>query len=231
MIGFGISFVGLVLFLTAVAAAMSPIGLKVGYALSAQPYWLIIFLAFILGMVTILCEPAVHVLTTQIENFTEGEVKKQTVLLTLSIGVGAAICLSVARTLFNFSIMYYIVPGYAISLILMFVVPDIYTAIAFDSGGTASGPMAVSFILPLIIGLYSALGTPMPGDVVNEQGYIVESVSFYSSAFGVVAMIALTPILAIQVLGVVSVIKREMRLKEVREQIMDARNDEIIHFA
>ena len=71
----------------------------------------------------------------------------------------------------------------------------------------------------------------MPGDVVNEQGYIVESVSFYSSAFGVVAMIALTPILAIQVLGVVSVIKREMRLKEVREQIMDARNDEIIHFA
>ena len=235
MIGFGISFVGLVLFLTAVAAAMSPIGLKVGYALSAQPYWLIIFLAFILGMVTILCEPAVHVLTTQIENFTEGEVKKQTVLLTLSIGVGAAICLSVARTLFNFSIMYYIVPGYAISLILMFVVPDIYTAIAFDSGGTASGPMAVSFILPLIIGLYSALGTPMPGDVTAEivPGKIVitESVSFYSSAFGVVAMIALTPILAIQVLGVVSVIKREMRLKEVREQIMDARNDEIIHFA
>ena len=218
LLGFATSFFGLVLFLTAVSAVMSPIGLTVGKELGSQQDWLIILVAFVLGLVTILCEPAVHVLTIQIEQISDGQLKKRTVLLTLSIGVGVAICLSMIRTLFKFSIMYYIIPGYLLSLVMMFVVPDIYTAIAFDSGGTASGPMAVSFILPLIIGVYS------------KKNNITEGTEFYRDAFGVVALIAMTPIIAIQILGLAFNIKQAWALREMREDIKDARNSEIIHF-
>ncbi len=218
LIGFLVSFIGLVLFLTAVSAAMNPIGLQVGFALGNQPKWLIIVVAFILGLVTILCEPAVHVLTSQIEDISDGQLKKVTVLIALSIGVGVAIGLSMARALFKFSIMYIIVPGYLLSFVLMFFVPDTYTAIAFDSGGTASGPMSVSFILPLIIGVYST---------INNQ---TSGLSFYEDCFGVIALIALTPILAIQALGLASRYKEYSSYRLMREQLADSRNDEIIHF-
>ena len=105
-----------------------------------------------------------------------------------------------------------------ISLLLMFFTSDLYTAIAFDSGGTASGPMAVSFVLPLIIGIYS----------VREN--VTQGVAFYNDAFGVVALVALTPILAIQILGLVSKFKNVYALHLVKEQIHDERNNEIIHF-
>ncbi|MDY4849569.1 MAG: DUF1538 domain-containing protein [Bacilli bacterium] len=218
LIGFLFSYVGLTLFLSAVSSTMSPIGLKVGQKLAASSNAIIIIIAFILGMVTILCEPAVNVLTSQVEDISDGQVKKRTVLLALSIGVGIAICLSVIRTLYNFSIMYYIIPGYFLSLVMMFFVPDLYTAIAFDSGGTASGPMTVSFILPLIIGIYS----------VREN--ITSSVSFYENAFGVVALVAMLPILAIQILGVTGKFKNMYALRLIRQQIHDERNNEIIHF-
>ena len=114
--------------------------------------------------------------------------------------------------------MYYIIPGYFISIILMFAVPDLYSAIAFDSGGTASGPMAVSFVLPLIVGIYSAR-------TGSDQG-----LDFYQTSFGVVALIALTPIIAIQTLGLVSKFKSVYALRVMRQQLSDARNNEIIHF-
>lgn len=218
LIGFATSFIGLVLFLTAVSAVMSPIGLVVGEELGAKPDIVIIIVAFVLGLVTILCEPAVHVLAVQIEQISDGQLKKRTILFALSIGVGVAIGLSMIRTLFKFSIMYYIVPGYIISLAMMFYVPDIYTAIAFDSGGTASGPMSVSFILPLIIGVYS------------KKNNLTVGTEFYKDAFGVVALIALTPILAIQILGAVSNLKQAWALRDMRAEISDARNSEIIHF-
>lgn len=224
-IGFIVAFIGLTVFLTAVGAAMSPIGLKAGLAIANQPDWLLITLAFAIGAVTILCEPAVHVLTTQIENMSSGQVKKGTVLITLSIGVGVAICLSVIRTLYKFSIMYYIIPGYMISLLLMFVVPELFTAIAFDSGGTASGPMAVSFVLPFIIGIHSIRNE---GVAPGFGSY--SSINVYESAFGVVAMVAMTPILAIQLLGVVGKLQTIHALHVVRDQIHDERNNEIIHF-
>ena len=218
LIGFFISFVGLVFFLTSVSAFMSPIGLKVGKALGSQENWIIIIIAFALGLVTILCEPAVHVLTTQIESISDGQLKRGTVLATLSIGVGIAIMLSMIRTLLQFSIMYYIIPGYLLALILMFFVPDIYTAIAFDSGGTASGPMAVSFMLPVIIGVYS------------YKNNITVGVEFYQDCFGAVALIALTPILAIEVLGLAYQFKQALALRSIREEISDSRSAEIIHF-
>ena len=224
MIGFLFAFIGLTVFLTAVSAAMSPIGLLVGQKLAALDDYIVIVIAFVIGMVTILCEPAVHVLTKQIEEVSDGQLKKRTVLFTLSLGVGVAIMLSIIRTIsyangHGFSIMWYIIPGYLISIVLMFAVPDLYTAIAFDSGGTASGPMAVSFVLPLIIGLYSA------------RAGLDSGVEFYETSFGVVALIALTPIIAIQMLGLVSKFKTIYALKVMREQLTDARNGEIIHFS
>ena len=218
LLGFFISFVGLVLFLTAVSAFMSPVGLKVGQALGNQENWVIILIAFALGLVTILCEPAVHVLTTQIEAISDGQLSRPTVLATLSIGVGIAIMLAMIRTLFQFSIMYYIIPGYLVALVLMFFIPDIYTAIAFDSGGTASGPMAVSFMLPVIIGVYS------------QQTGLTKGVEFYKDCFGAVALIALTPILAIEVLGLAYQFKQVLALRNIRAEISDSRSSEIIHF-
>ena len=217
LIGFGYSYIGLVIFLSGVGAAMTPIGKFVGQTLAtnfADKQGFIILIAFIIGMVTILCEPAVHSLTTQIENISDGSIKKTTVLLTLSIGVGIAIALAVTRSLFKFSIMYYIVPMFMIALVLMFLCPDIFTAIAFDSGGTASGPLSVSFVLPLVIGMV----------------YQFDPTSnLYKDAFGVVALIATTPIIAIQLLGVRD---RFTQYIHVRNMVKNASNfdDEIINF-
>ena len=196
LIGFLFSFLGLSIFLSATAAAMQPIGSIVGEGLGEKSEALIILLAFVIGLVTILCEPAVHVLTVQMENISDGQVKKRTVLISLSIGVGIAIALAVIRSLYNFSILYYIIPGYALSIILMFACPKIFTAMAFDSGGTASGPMATSFVLPMVIGITTTRA--------SIQGVTAD---YYEQAFGVIALIALTPILAIQILGVYQNIK------------------------
>jgi len=244
MIGFLYSYIGLVLFLTGVSAAMSPVGLAIGQQLGARPDWVIIIFAFLIGLVTILCEPAVHVLTAQIETISGGHIQKRTVLITLAIGVGIAICLSAIRTIFNFSIMYYIVPGYLLSIVLMFLCPDIFSAIAFDSGGTASGPMAVSFVLPMIVGItsrrngitdeaYNALPIELQAKYGASSGGIHNLISgkvFYEQSFGVVAMVALTPILAIQILGLVLNIKKYIRLRVMRSQTHDESNNEIITF-
>lgn len=219
-IGFIFSYLGLVLFLTGTNAAMGKVGRLVGIQLGLQPNWVIILLGFILGLVTILCEPAVHVLTGQIEDISDGRIKKRTVLIALSIGVGVAICLSVIRTLYRFSIMWYIVPGYLLSFALMFTVPNIYTAMAFDSGGTASGPMSTSFILPMIIGIaYTRYGE-----------YDMTYNGYYQDAFGVVAMIALTPILAIQILGLTYQIKNKYASYIFEKKFSNSGSDEIIHF-
>ena len=216
LIGFLFAYIGLTIFLCGTGAAMTPIGYYVGTKLGLKSEWLIIFIALIIGLVTIVCEPAVHVLTVQIEEVSDGRVSRLTVLLTLSIGVGLAIALAVIRTIFNFSILYYMIPGYVISLTLMFVCPDIFTAMAFDSGGTASGPMASSFVLPMVVGLTTAM--------------YAENANYFDQSFGVIALIALTPIIAIQVLGVSEKIK-DIRAKYVmRRYVYNAEDAQIIHF-
>ena len=151
---FGIvyTFVGLVLFLAAVSMGFMPVGFKIGTQLAARSPQLLVLFAFVLGMVVVLAEPAVHVLNNQVEEITGGEVSRRQMMLALSIGVGVSIGLSVLRVRFGFSLLYYLIPGYLISLGLSFFVPRLYTAIAFDSGGVASGPLTSSFILPLVIG-------------------------------------------------------------------------------
>jgi len=242
-IGFLFAYVGLVLFLTGVNASMSPVGNSVGMQLATKPVALFI-LAFVIGCVTILCEPAVHSLTRQIEITSAGSIKKLIVLITLSAGVGIAVLLAAIRTYYKFSIMYYVVPGYAISLILMFFTPNLFAAIAFDSGGTASGPMSVSFVVPMMVGITSyrhaitdsawqalseeakALYTTY---MVNGQHCLLKGTEFYGESFGVVALIALMPIIAIQVLGIISHAKQSYRLKAYRNLVHNESNGRIIN--
>ena len=219
LLGFLYAFVGLSVFLCGTSAAMTPVGNYVGEQLGNQADWLIILIAFVIGLVTILCEPAVHVLTNQMETVSDGGIKKITVLLTLSLGVGVAIALAAIRTIFNFSIMYYMIPGYLISIILMFICPNIYTAMAFDSGGTASGPMASSFVLPMIVGITMTLS--------NKSGV---PANYYEQSFGVIALIALTPVIAIQVLGVTENIKMARAAYIMRTHVYSADDAQIIYF-
>ena len=214
---FGIvyTFVGLVLFLAAVSMAFMPIGFKIGTQLAARSPQLLVIFAFVLGMVVVLAEPAVHVLNNQVEEITGGEVSRRQMMLALSIGVGVSIGLSVLRVRFGFSLLYYLIPGYLISLGLSFFVPRLYTAIAFDSGGVASGPLTSSFILPLVIGACCTL-----------QG---ES-AVLDFAFGVVSMVAMTPLITIQTLGFKSVVSVRRRESAAIRRILAAADDQIIYF-
>ena len=214
---FGIvyTFVGLVLFLAAVSMAFMPIGFKIGTQLAAYSPKLLVIFAFVLGMVVVLAEPAVHVLNNQVEEITGGEVTRRQMMLALSIGVGVSIGLSVLRVRFGFSLLYYLIPGYLISLGLSFFVPRLYTAIAFDSGGVASGPLTSSFILPLVIGACCTL-----------QG---ES-AVLDFAFGVVSMVAMTPLITIQSLGFKSVVSVRRRESAAIRRILASADDQIIYF-
>ena len=215
LVGILHTFVGLVLFLAAVEMAFMPIGFKIGSQMAAEDPVLLIGLAFIIGMVVVLAEPAVHVLNNQVAEITGGEVSKLQMMLALSIGVGVSIGLSVLRVYFGFSLLYYLVPGYLLSLGLSFFVPRLYTAIAFDSGGVASGPLTSSFILPLVIGACCSL-----------QG---ES-AVLDFAFGVVAMVAMTPLITIQALGFKSVMSVRSRENAAMRRILAAADDQIIYF-
>lgn len=214
IIGTIFTYVGLVIFLTAVHVGFMPIGYKMGNQLANLSSTAIIIISFILGFVTVLAEPAVHVLTKQVEETTAGGVTKRQLLLALSIGVGTSILLSIIRIIFNFSILYYLIPGYFISLGLSFFVPRIYTAIAFDSGGVASGPMTSTFILPFAIGAAMA----------------VDQSTVLSNAFGIVAMVAMTPLITIQLLGFRAIVSKKLREKIAMRRILIEDDDQIIEF-
>jgi len=215
-IGFGIvyTFVGLVIFLTAVAVGFMPIGFELGQQLAQLPNALVIS-GFVIGMVVVLAEPAVHVLNKQVEEITGGLVTKRSMLIALSVGVGISIGLSMIRLIYGFPVIYYLIPGYFLSLGLSFFVPKLYTAIAFDSGGVASGPLTSSFILPLAIGACSS---------IHGEGGIL------SYAFGVVAMVAMTPLITIQILGFKAVASRFVRNRMMMRRIQDADDEQIIDF-
>ncbi|MDE7454404.1 MAG: DUF1538 domain-containing protein [Clostridia bacterium] len=216
-IGIAYTFFGLVIFLVAVEIGYMPIGFKLGQGLANFHPAVLAGFGFGIGMVVVLAEPAVHVLNKQVEEVTGGGVKKIEMLIALSGAVGVSICLSVIRMIYHFSILYYLVPGYLISLGLSFFVPRIYTAIAFDSGGVASGPLTSSFILPLIVGACVALNGGDPSNILTE-------------AFGVVAMVAMTPLITIQALGFKAVTSAKVRNKIIMKRILQADDEQIIYF-
>lgn len=214
-IGIGNTFFGLVLFLSAAETGFLPIGFKVGVQIATFSPVLLIGFAFVLGFVVVLAEPAVRILTVQVSDITTGSISKRSMLIALSVGVGLAIGLSMIRIVYDFSILYFLVPGYAISLGLAFFVPKIYTAIAFDSGGVASGPITSTFILPFAIGACS---------IINPD-------SLLNNAFGIVAMVALTPLITIQILGFKGVFAKHLRYKNRMKTILLTEDDEqIINF-
>lgn len=215
IVGVFYTFFGLVVFLAAVTIGFVPLGYKMGVQLAARDTVLLVLFAFLLGLTVVLAEPAIHVLNKQVEAVTGGAVKKSSMLIALSAGVGVAIALSVVRAIFDFSILYYLIPGYFISLGLSFFVPKLYTAIAFDSGGVASGPLTSSFILPFVIGVCAALQ--------GESKILLD-------AFGLVSMVAMTPLISIQVLGFKAVATKHFREKIAMKRILAADDEQIIHF-
>ena len=215
-IGIGIlyTFLGLVIFLSSVTVGFMPIGYRIGGALSARPLLLVGF-GFLLGLVVVLAEPAIHVLNHQVESITNGSVSRRSMMIALSVGVGVSIGLSMIRIICGFSVLYYLIPGYFISLGLSFFVPRLYTAIAFDSGGVASGPLTSGFILPLAIGAAVGIGG-------------VSSV--LENAFGIVAMVAMTPLITIQIMGFRAVTAARVRQRIMMKNILGADDEQIIHF-
>ncbi len=213
-IGILYTVLGLVIFLSAVTVGFMPIGFKLGNQLAQRPRLLVGF-GFLLGMVVVLAEPAIHVLNRQVEEVTSGTVGKRSMMIALSIGVGVSIGLSMLRIIFDFSVLYYLIPGYFISLGLSFFVPRLYTAIAFDSGGVASGPLTSGFILPLAIGACVAL---QGADRVLQD------------AFGIVAMVAMTPLITIQLMGFRAIVTRKLRDNIMMKNILGAEDEQVIYF-
>lgn len=214
-VGIFYTVLGLVIFLTAVTVGFMPIGYKMGIELArSSPVFVIIF-GFIIGTVVVLAEPAVHVLNRQVEEITSGAVSKKSMMIALSIGVGVSIGLSMIRIVFDFSILYYVIPGYFIALGLSFFVPGLYSAIAFDSGGVASGPLTSTFILPFAVGVCMTLQS---GDKVMTD------------AFGIVAMVAMTPLITIQALGFRAILSKRVREKIAMKRILSSDDEQIINF-
>ena len=187
------TFLGLVLFLTGVNAGFMEVGSFIGYGLASLDTKIyVLTTGFILGLVTILAEPAVHVLTNQIEEVTSGYVKKKAVMVSLAIGVGFAVVLSILRIMISeIQLWHYLLPGYMISVAMSYFVPKLFVGIAFDSGGVASGPMTATFILAFAQGVAQATSG---ADVLTD-------------GFGVISMVALTPLIALQILGFIFKIK------------------------
>lgn len=193
LMGILFTFIGLVLFLVGVNAGFMDVGSSIGHSIASldnKAY--VIIIAFILGLVTILAEPAVHVLTHQIEDVTSGYVKRKAVLVTLCIGVGLAIALSIIRILVpGLQLWHYLLPGYVIAIIMSYIVPKLFVGIGFDSGGVASGPMTATFILAFVQGAAEA----------------IEGADVLKDGFGMIAMVAMTPILSLQILGLIFKVK------------------------
>lgn len=193
------AFVGLVVFLTGVNGGFMPAGRRLGellgnYASVSGGWWvvLLVCVGLIFGAVVVCAEPAVWVLTEQVENVSGGTIKRKVMLAALSSGVAVAIGLSMLRVLYRFSLWYILIPGYAVSLLLTVFCPKLFVGIAYDSGGVASGPMTSTFILSFTLGASAASG----GNPVTD-------------AFGVIALVAMTPLLAIQILGLIFDIKNK----------------------
>ena len=214
LIGVAYTYLGLVLFLTGVNVGFMPVGNYLGQALAlTRMKWVIIPLGMVIGYFIVSAEPAVHVLTKQVEEVTSGMIQGRVLSLALSIGVALSVGIAMLRVLTGIPVLFILIPGYAISLLLSFIVPDLFTSIAFDSGGVASGPMTATFLLPFAVGACTALG----GNIVQD-------------AFGVVAMVAMTPLIAIQILGLVYKIKQaHVKAMEEAELAAESVSSDIVH--
>ena len=208
VVGILYTYVGLVLFLTGANVGFMPAGYFLGQTLAALPQeWILVPIGMVVGYFIVAAEPAVHVLNKQVEEVTAGAIPQKAIGLSLSIGVAVSVGIAMLRVWLGIPIYYFLVPGYAIAILLTFFVPKIFTAIAFDSGGVASGPMTATFLLPLAMGACEALD----GDILLD-------------AFGVVAMVAMTPLITLQMLG----LAYQRKLKRTRDLTPDEEQEIIL---
>lgn len=210
LVGVAYTYIGLVAFLVGVNVGFMPVGRHLGMELAGSSVrWAIVPLGMVMGYFIVAAEPAVHILTKQVESVTSGTVPGKALSLSLSLGVAVSIGIAMVRVLTGISLLWIIIPGYVIALVLSFIVPDIFSSVAFDSGGVASGPMTATFLLPFAIGACTAVG----GNVIED-------------AFGLVALVAMTPLIAIQILGLVY--KRKYNKRMAEEAAIVAETPEII---
>lgn len=200
MVGLFYTMIGLVLFLSGVNVGFMPVGNYLGQQLASYQYpWIIIPIGMLLGYYIVKAEPAVLVLNKQVEEVTNGMISQKAMMNGLSIGMAISVGLSMFRILTGISILWFLIPGYMIALGLSFVVPKIFTSIAFDSGGVASGPMTATFLSPFAMGACKVLG----GNILTD-------------AFGCVAMVAMTPLIIIQIIGLLFRLKSRRAYQKVK---------------
>jgi hypothetical protein len=200
-VGFLYTFIGLVVFLTGVNVGFIPVGQLLGSELAAAPFkWVLVPLSMVIGYFIVAAEPAVHVLNKQVEDISSGAITQKVMNRGLSIGMAFALAITMVRILVGIPLMWILIPGYALALILTFFVPKIFTGIAFDSGGVCSGPMTSTFLLPLAMGTTEGVG----GDLMTD-------------AFGIVAMVAMAPLVVIQLLGLIYGSKMKTSAKKTKK--------------
>lgn len=200
LVGFGYTYIGLVLFLCGVNVGFAPVGSSIGKDIAAADWkWMLVPIGMLIGYYIVKAEPAIQVLNHQVEDVTNGAVSAKSMNRCLSVGVSVSVGLAMLRVLTGLPIYWIIIPGYIVALLLSFIVPKMFVGIAFDSGGVASGPMTTTFLIPLSIGACGAIG----GNIMTD-------------AFGVVALVALTPLVAVQIMGMLY----QFKLRKANEAAM-----------
>ena len=201
--GFLYTYAGLVMFLTGANVGFMPAGKLIGEEIAGSSYkYLLIPVGMLVGYFIVAAEPAVHVLKKQVEEISSGRITQTSIGIGLSVGVAVSVGIAMLRILTGIPLMWFMIPGYAISLLISFFVPPLYTGVAFDSGGVASGPMTTTFLLPFAVGACSAVG----GNLLTD-------------AFGIVAMVAMTPLITIQVIGLYAQMKHRAQRRRTADQL------------
>jgi len=201
--GFLYTYVGLVLFLTGANVGFMPAGQYIGAEIAGGRYRAVLIpVGMMIGYYIVAAEPAVQVLKKQVEEISNGRMTQRSIGVGLSVGVAVSVGIAMLRILTGISLLWFLIPGYAISLIISFFVPPLYTGVAFDAGGVASGPMTTAFLLPFAAGACEAIG----GNLLTD-------------AFGIVAMVAMTPLITIQLIGLASQIRHRARVKKAADRL------------
>ena len=205
VVGLVYTYVGLVLFLVGVNVGFMPAGSTIGATIAAgSGKWALVPIGALVGYFIVRAEPAVQVLARQVEELSNGAITQKAIKYALSVGIACSVGLAMVRILTGISILWFLVPGYAVALALTFLVPQMFTGVAFDSGGVASGPMTTTFLLPLAMGACEAVG----GNVLTD-------------AFGIVALVAMMPLCTIQVLGLVGQMKQRRKAAQIRQSLRE----------
>ena len=213
LVGLAYTYIGLVLFLTGANVGFMPAANYLGQQIAAHDFrWIIVPIGMLIGFFIVKAEPAVYVLNKQVEELTDGAISAGAMGAAMSVGVATSVGLAMLRVLTGLNIMWFLIPGYAVAVGLSFFTPKIFTAIAFDSGGVASGPMTATFLLPFAMGACDAVG----GNLMTD-------------AFGLVAMVAMTPLVTIQLLGLTGRIRRKL-VKRALQMEIDKAEDCILYF-